>query len=127
MNEARPMINIPENRTRFNPKINSDLLYDIEQFEMDDLDNKWSCIIADGSLLTGDIFSKERYYKKSVYEFLEKLFSLQCNFREWNVIKYKDIVGLNICENRKILLYHKETWNDGMRCFDKTIILDLNK
>lgn len=117
----------PENRVRLNPKITSELGCNMECFEMNDLTRQWSCIIADNNLLTGNQLSTERYYKKSVYDFSNKLNACGTNFTDWDVIKYGDIVGLNVSENRKVLLYHKTTWNDRMKGFDKANVLDLNK
>lgn len=124
MERIIPMKNIPENRIR----ANSELGYSIEYFEMNDLSRLWSCIIADNKLLTGNQFDKERYYKESVYRFLDKLGEDGAiKFLKWDVIKYGSVVGLNLSENRKILLYHKDTWNNRMTGFDKSNVLDLNK
>lgn len=118
-----PMNNIPQDRVR----ANSELGYNIEYFEMNDLSRQWSFVIADDSLLTGTQRSKERYYKKSVYEFLDKFREESVKLVQWDVIKYGAIVGLNISENRKILLYHKDTWKIRMEGFDKANVIDLNK
>lgn len=122
MGVIMPISNIPEDRVRANSKLG----YSVEYFEMNDLNRQWSCIIADNRLLTGEQYSKEKYYKESVYKFLDKLGENRTEFVKWNVIKYESVVGLNLLENRKVLLYHKNTWEDKMIGFDKSNVLDLN-